>query len=97
VQDRGVAFAIVHLNFQASIQAVVVICSEILTKNNTVGSTYVAYIPVWKDSDDVSGDKYGVRWGDKGCGRGWNWWNFDPHNVDVVEMNFDREEHHWSK
>jgi hypothetical protein len=52
---------------------------------------------IWRDSDDVSGGKYGVRCEGDGCERGWEWSDHDPANIDIMEMNFNRDEHHWSK
>jgi hypothetical protein len=51
---------------------------------------------IWRDSDDVSGGKFGVRCEGDGCGRGFEEAN-NPENIEVLEMNFNREEHHWSK
>jgi hypothetical protein len=49
----------------------------------------------WVDSGDVSGGKYGVRCnGNGGCARSGE---ADSSDIDVVEMNFNREEHHLSK
>jgi hypothetical protein len=48
---------------------------------------------IWRDSEDVSGGKYGVRCEGDGCPRS----DVDLSLIEVVEMNFNREEHHWSK
>ncbi|OAG12332.1 uncharacterized protein CC84DRAFT_112811 [Paraphaeosphaeria sporulosa] len=47
----------------------------------------------WVDSEDVSGGKYGVRCEGDGCGRSQD---DDDKSLDVIEMNFNRDEHHWT-
>lgn len=51
---------------------------------------------IWRDSDDVSGGKYGVRCDgeDNACGRAED---DDPSNIDILEMNFNSDDRHWSK
>ena len=52
---------------------------------------------IWRDRKDVSGGKWGVRCEGDGCTRGSVNGDNDPANIDVTEMNFNREEFHWSK
>jgi hypothetical protein len=49
---------------------------------------------IWRDSDDVSGSKYGVRCEGDGCGRADG---TDPADIDTIEMNFNSDEYHWSE
>ncbi|KAF2868136.1 hypothetical protein BDV95DRAFT_158257 [Massariosphaeria phaeospora] len=48
---------------------------------------------IWRESDDVSGGQYGVRCEGDGCERGSD---SNPSDIDLVEMNFDSDEHHWT-
>jgi len=53
---------------------------------------------LWPWSKDVSGDKFGIRCEGNGCPRGWpGQQDRDPANIDIVEVNFARADHHWSK
>lgn len=52
---------------------------------------------IWRDSKDVSGNKFGVRCEGDGCTRGGVNGDKDPANIDVTEMNFNRGDFHWSK
>jgi hypothetical protein len=49
---------------------------------------------LWRESNDVSGDKYGVRCSGDGCGRSDG---TDPSDIEIVEMNFNSDKYHWSE
>jgi hypothetical protein len=50
---------------------------------------------IWRDDDDVSGGRYGVRCsGGKGCDRADG---SDPSDIDAIEMNFNSDDYHWSE
>lgn len=49
---------------------------------------------IWRDSDDVSGGKYGVRCEGDGCRRSPD---VSTNDIETLEMNFNSDEYHWSK
>lgn len=46
---------------------------------------------MWRGSDDVSGDKWGVRCKGK-CAT-----DADPEDIKEIELNLNYDDHHWSK
>ena len=49
---------------------------------------------VWRESGDVSGNKFGVRCVGSACDYSEV---SEGESLDIIEMNFNSEEHHWSK